>query len=263
MPIAPTLVFDLDGTLADTAGDLIGALNVVLAREGVAPLPLASARSLLGAGGRALIARGFAHAGRDLAPAKLTAIVRRLPRPLQRAYRRRELRSFPGVEAVPRRAAPRRAGGSRCAPTSWSSPRICCSASSGSPTASPSSAGRTRSASPSPIRRRSWRRSAASAATPGGRRWSAIRAPTSRPRARAGDAVVAVDFGYTDVPVAELQPDRVISHFDAMDCVDARRPMGQRRRRTRAARRYFARLDLGNAPALNEASRPQGRLAQR
>ena len=29
--------------------------------------------------------------------------------------------------------------------------------------------------------------------------------------------VVAVDFGYTDVPVAELGPDRVISHFDALD----------------------------------------------
>ena len=28
--------------------------------------------------------------------------------------------------------------------------------------------------------------------------------------------VVAVDFGYTDVPVSALGPDRVISHFDAL-----------------------------------------------
>jgi phosphoglycolate phosphatase len=28
--------------------------------------------------------------------------------------------------------------------------------------------------------------------------------------------VIAVDFGYTDVPVAELGPDRVISHFDEL-----------------------------------------------
>jgi phosphoglycolate phosphatase len=28
--------------------------------------------------------------------------------------------------------------------------------------------------------------------------------------------VVAVDFGYTEVPVAELDPDRIISHFDAL-----------------------------------------------
>jgi phosphoglycolate phosphatase len=32
----------------------------------------------------------------------------------------------------------------------------------------------------------------------------------------AGVPVIAVDFGYTDVPVAELRPDRVISHFDEL-----------------------------------------------
>ena len=32
----------------------------------------------------------------------------------------------------------------------------------------------------------------------------------------AGLPVVAVDYGYADVPVAELGPDRVISHFDQL-----------------------------------------------
>ncbi|MDB5648210.1 HAD hydrolase-like protein, partial [Methylobacterium sp.] len=32
----------------------------------------------------------------------------------------------------------------------------------------------------------------------------------------AGIPVVAVPFGYTDVPVTELGPDRVIAHFDAL-----------------------------------------------
>jgi phosphoglycolate phosphatase len=32
----------------------------------------------------------------------------------------------------------------------------------------------------------------------------------------AGSPVVAVDFGYTDTPVSELGPDRVISHFDEL-----------------------------------------------
>ncbi|MFY9968869.1 MAG: HAD-IA family hydrolase, partial [Roseiarcus sp.] len=32
----------------------------------------------------------------------------------------------------------------------------------------------------------------------------------------AGLPVIAVDFGYTDVPVSELGPDRVISHFDQL-----------------------------------------------
>ena len=30
----------------------------------------------------------------------------------------------------------------------------------------------------------------------------------------AGIPVVAVTFGYSDVPVAELDPDRIIDHFD-------------------------------------------------
>ena len=63
-------VFDLDGTLAETAGDLIGTLNVLLGREGLPDLPLAEAREMIGAGAKALIRRGFEAAGRPLAPAK-------------------------------------------------------------------------------------------------------------------------------------------------------------------------------------------------
>ena len=38
----------------------------------------------------------------------------------------------------------------------------------------------------------------------------------------AGVPVIAVDFGYADVPVEELGPDRVISHFDElMEACDA------------------------------------------
>jgi phosphoglycolate phosphatase-like HAD superfamily hydrolase len=36
MSTPPLLVFDLDGTLAETAGDLIETLNFILAREGSA-----------------------------------------------------------------------------------------------------------------------------------------------------------------------------------------------------------------------------------
>src|ERR1700722_15499557 len=67
-----TLVFDLDGTLAETAGDLIGALNYVLAGQGVDAVPAAAARSLAGA--RALIQRGYARAGREISAAKLDAL---------------------------------------------------------------------------------------------------------------------------------------------------------------------------------------------
>ena len=32
----------------------------------------------------------------------------------------------------------------------------------------------------------------------------------------AGLPVIAVDFGYADVPIAEFKPDRVISHFNEL-----------------------------------------------
>src|ERR1700761_7317223 len=58
MTQTPTVVFDLDGTLVDTAPDLISALNFVLDREGLRPVPLASARKL--------IERGLESEGRTM-----------------------------------------------------------------------------------------------------------------------------------------------------------------------------------------------------
>lgn len=58
-----TIAFDLDGTLVDSAPDLIGTLNRMLAIEGFAPVPLSSARHLVGHGAKALLRHGFAEAG--------------------------------------------------------------------------------------------------------------------------------------------------------------------------------------------------------
>ncbi len=69
--ISPLLIFDLDGTLAETAGDLFAALNVALALENAPALPVEKARALLGAGGRVLIQRGLAEAGRSVTPERL------------------------------------------------------------------------------------------------------------------------------------------------------------------------------------------------
>jgi phosphoglycolate phosphatase len=52
----------------------MGALNFVLGREGLPPLPVENARSMLGAGGRALIERGFAASGRELSPETLEVL---------------------------------------------------------------------------------------------------------------------------------------------------------------------------------------------
>src|SRR6202021_2092751 len=64
MTSARIIVFDLDGTLVDTAPDLISALNWVLDREGLPPVPLQSARAMIGAGARRLIERGLELEGR-------------------------------------------------------------------------------------------------------------------------------------------------------------------------------------------------------
>ena len=72
--LAPTIVYDLDGTLADTAEDLVATLNWLLGREGLAPLKVESAGSLVGAGARALIKRGFAASGKTLDPQELEAL---------------------------------------------------------------------------------------------------------------------------------------------------------------------------------------------
>lgn len=72
--MSPLLVFDLDGTLAETAGDLIGTLNVILAREGLPPVHLAEGRNMVGAGARVLIQQGFARAGKTVEGEQLEAL---------------------------------------------------------------------------------------------------------------------------------------------------------------------------------------------
>ncbi len=55
-----TIVFDLDGTLIDTAPDLVVALNKTLADGGLAPFSIDSMRALVGQGARALLQRAGA-----------------------------------------------------------------------------------------------------------------------------------------------------------------------------------------------------------
>src|ERR1700742_1409007 len=69
-----TVVFDLDGTLVDTAPDLINALNFVLEREGLPAVPLASARTMIGAGAKRLLERGLEADGRAAGTADITRL---------------------------------------------------------------------------------------------------------------------------------------------------------------------------------------------
>src|ERR1700755_3150634 len=76
MTASSLIVFDLDGTLVDTAPDLIAALNYVLAREGLPSVPLASARNMIGAGARKLIERGLEVDGRNVSMDELNRLTR-------------------------------------------------------------------------------------------------------------------------------------------------------------------------------------------
>ncbi|MFZ9132691.1 MAG: HAD family hydrolase, partial [Gemmobacter sp.] len=57
------IVFDLDGTLVDSAPDIVGAGNALLADEGAAPIPFAVARGFIGAGADVFVRRMMAAAG--------------------------------------------------------------------------------------------------------------------------------------------------------------------------------------------------------
>lgn len=98
-------LFDLDGTLADTAPDLVGALNDGLTHWGLPTVPYEAARRTAGAGGRALIALGYRSAGVALNAADLEA---RIPEFLELYAARltRESRLFDGaLDAVDALAA--------------------------------------------------------------------------------------------------------------------------------------------------------------
>jgi phosphoglycolate phosphatase len=71
----PALIFDLDGTLADTAPDLLGATNAVLAARGRPLLDLAHLRHLVGFGARALILQAMDASGAPVTEAELPALV--------------------------------------------------------------------------------------------------------------------------------------------------------------------------------------------
>ena len=101
MTLPRTVVFDLDGTLVDTAPDLIAALNYVLDREGLPPVPLQSARNMIGAGARKLIERGLELEGRTMSVDRRRPADQGFHRLLRRPHRRR-LAAVRGAGGRPR-----------------------------------------------------------------------------------------------------------------------------------------------------------------
>lgn len=71
----PALIFDLDGTLVDTAPDLLGATNAVLLDQGRRTVDPATMRHMVGFGARSLIEQAMAATGTPVEPSRLPALV--------------------------------------------------------------------------------------------------------------------------------------------------------------------------------------------
>ncbi len=91
-----TVLFDLDGTLADTAPDLAGALNALLVENGRQPLSYAAIRPQVSHGATALITLGFGLA----ADAPGFEALRQRLLAIYRTGLCRETRLFPGMAEV-------------------------------------------------------------------------------------------------------------------------------------------------------------------
>lgn len=206
-----TLVFDLDGTLVDTAPDLISALNFVLDREGLAPVPLAKARNMIGAGARKLIERGLELEDRAMSVDDLN----RLTRDFIDYYAEHiadASRPFEGLETALDQLE---AEGFRFAVCTnkleWLSKLLLDKLDLSKRFAAICGADTFGVSKPDPVILQQ------TLARAGGPLSGAIMVGDAGPDVgvarRAGIPVIGVEFGYTDVPIAELKPDRLIGHF--------------------------------------------------
>ena len=209
---APLLVLDLDGTLVDTAADLIATLNIVLAGEGLRPMTREDAGALLGAGAKAMIERGFRLADAPLDGATLERLFAAYI-PLYEARIAEESRPFPGAVAALDRFA---AAGWRlavCTNKLESLSRRLLDELDLSPRFAAICGGDT-----FPVRKPDAGHLLGTIARAGGDPVRTVMvgdSATDVDAARnAGVPVVGVTFGYTDTPVARLSPDAVIDHFD-------------------------------------------------
>jgi phosphoglycolate phosphatase len=206
-----TIVFDLDGTLVDTAPDLIATLNLILGREGLPALPYEDARMMIGGGARGMIEKALKAEGRDGAKPELDRMFGAFIDHYA-AHIADRSRPFPALES----ALDRLAGeGHRLAVCTnkleWLSMRLLetlkltryFAAICGQDTFG------IQKPDPEVLRR--------TILKAGGDPSRAIMVGDSGTDIRTARAaavpVIAVDFGYSEVPIASLEPDRLISSF--------------------------------------------------
>ncbi len=211
---SPTLVFDLDGTLVDTAPDIVRALNTVLTGEGLTPVSVQAAKTMVGHGARVLLASACAASGRKVEGAELERLFQDLI-DYYSAHIADESRPYPGVEAALDRFS---AAGWLLAvlsnkPDALARPVL--EALKLAPRfAAIIGQGALPWLKPDP---RAFNETVRLAGGTPDRAIMVGDSKTDIETARAaGIPVVAVSFGYTPEPVATFGPDRLIDHFDAL-----------------------------------------------
>ncbi|HLN10740.1 MAG TPA: phosphoglycolate phosphatase [Xanthobacteraceae bacterium] len=210
MPAA-TIVFDLDGTLVDTAPDLVATLNALFARRGLRPVPYAQARNMIGGGARRMIERGLLEENVKAGPDEVDRLVEEFI--ADYANRIAELsRPFPGVETALDRLAAAGCNFAICTnKLEWLSVRLIAQLGLTARFAAICGQDTFKVQKPDPV---ILRRTLARAGVDLARAVMVGDSGNDIDAARgAGIPVVAVDFGYTEIPVSELAPDRIISHF--------------------------------------------------
>jgi phosphoglycolate phosphatase len=208
------IAFDLDGTLVDTAPDLIGTLNWLLAGEGLAPLPPAEARPFIGRGARWMIERGFQAADAPLSPEQVQPLFDRFIAHYTGHIADRS-RPFPGCIAA---LEALKGEGAKLA--------VCTNKLTGLSQRLLDALDMTRlfdaviGSDATPAIKPDPRHLETAIAAAGGRLDRAIMvgdAFTDAGAARAAKVpLILVSFGYTEVPAADLAPDILIDHYDEL-----------------------------------------------
>jgi len=206
-----TIVFDLDGTLIDTAPDLISTLNIILAREGLPPVEYDSARRMIGGGAKAMIERALATEGRASSKAELDRLFAAFIEHYA-AHIADHSRPFPQLEATLEHLADE---GHRLAVCTnkleWLSVRLLDMLQLTRHFAAVCGQDTFGVQKPDPRMLRLTIERA------GGENTRAIMVGDSGTDIRTSRAatvpVIAVDFGYSEVPIALLRPDRIIGSY--------------------------------------------------
>jgi phosphoglycolate phosphatase len=214
-----TIAFDLDGTLIDTAPDLISTLNLVLAGESLPPLDYDDARGMIGGGVLKMIERALEAEGREAPKPQIDRMFRAFVDHYG-AHIAERSRPYPHVDSVLTRLGAQRYRLAVCTnKLEFLSVRLLKALKLNHHFVAICGRDTFGVHKPDPeMLRRTIRRA-------GGEPERAILVGDSATDMRTARAaaipIIAVDFGYSDVPIATLNPDRLIGSFAELPAVIA------------------------------------------